>query len=164
MQIQNHDAAQAIRSQAGLTQSEGFPQNLLPNCQPVMDMTPRNHRVVTFSLNLNAQTSASTSTIGTSSSTRDTFITAVNLQVEKDATCDVADGQVTLRAVFNGVATSIVSVPIMTLTAQSRGIAIPLVPPLKIDRGAAIQLTQGTFTAGKFIRNGTVLGYEVSPN
>jgi len=165
MQIQNVEAAAIIRSQAGLTLAEGFPQNLASTVQPVIDMTPDSH-VVADCASVAATASAASNNIVTNADlNRDRYITGVTLSILKDATCDVATGAVTLSAVLDGDSTStaLLSLPVLTTTAQSDRISLALVRPVKLKKGAAVALGQGTFTAGNFIRHAQVYYYDIFP-
>lgn len=162
MLIQNPDAAQAIRDQAKLTLTEGFPQNLLPNVQPVMDMTPRNHRLVNSFNAATKTTSSSSDTVFTTPTDRDLYITQVIFGFVKDAACDTASGAATLRVTSGGQAKTIAALPVLTLTAQDSRVVMNFNPPMKADRNTNCTMVQGTFTAGAFVRVTEVIGYELT--
>lgn len=161
MQIQNQDAQAVIRAEAGLSSFESWPQNLLPNVQAVMDMTPRFHRNTQDTKVSEPTTSATSNSVFTSSADKDTFITGARLSYAKDATCDVSDGQVRLRCIINGVIKTLISLPVITLTAQQDSMNVSFDRPVKIDRNTSVSIFQGTFTAGKFLRCAVVDIYEV---
>jgi len=104
-------------------------------------------------------TSAASNSIIIAASDKDTYITAVSLAIAKDATCDNTDTFIDVRANVDGVAKRLALLPIMTLTAQDRGVFVTFPNPVKIDRGASITANQSTFTAGKFMRAVCLYGY-----
>jgi len=52
-------------------------------------------------------------------------------------------------------------IPILTLTAQNSSIALNPLYPIRLDRGSAITLTMGAYTAGLCLRTTTLTGYTV---
>jgi len=159
MLIQNPDAAQIIRDNAKLTLTEGFPQNLLPNVQPVMDMTPRFHQLLRLEQAASA-TSTSSSTLFTASTSRKTFIVAVAMSYVKDAACDAGNGTFGIRANVGGVSKQILSVYNLTLTAQQGNVFYSCDKPILIDKGAIVQYFSPTYTAGSIGRTYCVYYYE----
>lgn len=159
MQIQNPEAAQIIRDEAGLTLSEGFPQNLSSTVQGVIDMTPSFHKRIVPYASLSRTTSGA-QTIATTSSTKNTYITSLSLGVAKDSACDVAIGAVVVTCNVGGAAKVLAAVPIVTLTAQTANIYYKFDKPILLDKGAAIAFGTSTYTAGTMCRNCTLFGYE----
>ena len=160
MQIQNEDATRIIREGAKLTLAEGFPQVLLPNVVPVMDMTPRFHRFVDFADSA-SNTSTAAATIRTASTDKDTYVTGAVFGFTKDATSDSPTGRMNFTVVIKGQAKNLISLPVLTLTAQDKQVAISFNPPIKVDRGSAIALGSITNTVGTVVRSGSVFGYEL---
>lgn len=158
MLIQNQDAAQIIRDQAKLTLSEGFPQNLLPNVQPVMDMTPRFHRTITTYAS--GVSTSGAQTVYTAVTGKRLYIVGVFLGVVKDATNDMATGAVTVTANVGGSSKTLAAIPVLTLTAQDQNSYVSFERPIVVDRGANVS-TSATFTAGAMRRNVTIYGYEL---
>jgi hypothetical protein len=91
-------------------------------------------------------------TILTTSTTNDTIIYCIVMSYNKNATCDIATGQIYIDAVLGGKITHIALLNVITLTAEKDNLIIPLPHGLKIDRGTNIQMS-GTFTAGVLIRS-----------
>ena len=106
-------------------------------------------------------TSGASNNITTFAADKDSYVTGCTLSFQKDATCDVSDGFIRIIVTTEGVTRNIAQLPVMTLTAQSMIVPIQFAKPIKVDRGSASSLTQGTFTAGKFIRSATLYGYTV---
>lgn len=161
MQIQNQDATQIIRDSAKLTLTEGYPQNLLPNVQAVMDMSPRFHRLIDQSSG-SGSTAGASLTIHTASSDKDSFIYGATLAFIKDATCDVASGRINLLCVVKGASKTILCLPLLTLTAQQSSISISLPIPIKIDRGSVVTIGSSTFTVGAMVKSANVQVSEVT--
>ena len=155
--IQNPDATQAIRDQAKLTLAEGYPQVLNPNCQAVMDMTPRNHRNLNISRSTNTATSV---TVYSVSSDKFFYLCSLDYGVVKDVTSDVATGRISMTATIDGVSQVIATIPILTLTAQQIIISKSFNPPLRVDKGGIITIANAASTAGTINKSATITGYE----
>ncbi len=160
MQIQNPRATEVIREEAGLTLSEGFPQTLSSNIIPIIDMTPSFHAVVNIA-NTASSTTTGAITILNPVNEGDLYITGAHIALVKDAACDMASGRVTLAATINGVVRSILSIPVLTLTAQQQSLSISFVRPIKVDKGTSVTLLTNSFAAGNLIRSGGIVGYTV---
>ena len=160
MLIQNSDVGRIAREQAGLTLAEGYPQNLLSNVQPVLDITPRNHRLIKI-INASSQSSTTGGTVLSGNNDVDRFITMIQYHMIKDVTCDTATGTAGVRTNIDGVGRNIAQINILTTTAQSELVQIDFNRPIKIDRNASITFTQPTFTTGAMARSVTVGYYEV---
>jgi len=160
MQIQNPDATEVIRNQAKLTIGDGWPSNLLPNVQPVMDMSPRFHRNINFFVSNTRNTSGSTTS--STPADGDTFIVGCMLSVAKDATCDVATGTVAaLQVQVSGVAQVILRIAGLTLTAERDSVVLMFDRPIKVDRNSTIGLSTSTYSAGLMNRSFAIYGYTV---
>lgn len=161
MQIQSAEAQQAIREEAKLTIGDGWPQNLLPNVQAVIDMSPSTHRITNWAKNSSPTATSSSNTIVTVESDKRTFVTSMQLGFVKDATCDAGDGQMTARITINGILTTVAAFQLITLTAQSQYLHITFKDPIEVTPGGIVQLAQPTFTAGKFGRSCVVHGFQI---
>jgi hypothetical protein len=162
VQIQNTDAITAIRDGAKLSISEGFPQQLSNVVVPVLDMTPDNHRKDTVLASL-TQTTTGAMTVYTASADRDTYITGASISFVKGATCDIASGAIALGITQLSLARTLISISVLTLTAERDKVFIAFQNPVKIDRGTTITLS-GTFTAGALVRSANIIGFEVEAN
>lgn len=162
VKIQNSDAIKEIRDAARLSISEGFPQDLAKSIVPVMEMNPNLLRKTTVVFE-GSTTATGALTLGTSSSTKDTYVTGFTFNYIKDATCDTASGNLRLLLTRNGQILQVARMAVLTLTAQSGQMAHQFANPIKIDRGTAVQIGSNTFTAGAMVRAANVYGYEVEP-
>lgn len=155
--IQNTEVIQSVREAARLSLSEGFPTQLQGNIVPVVDVTPDFHKKSIISSS--SPTTTGATTILTTDAERFTYITAVQLGLVKNATCDVATGVIAVTGVIDGTTTTIAAIPVLTLTAERADIQIQFREPIKLDRNTAVSLT-GTFTLGAMARTATVARYE----
>lgn len=106
-----------------------------------------------------ASSSGTSNTFHTTPTDKDFYLSALQLSIVKDSTCDVATGSLTVATTVDGAVVQLARVPIVTLLAQLHDVTIPFPIPVKIDRGVNITTTQGTFTAGNFLRSLTLIGY-----
>lgn len=157
--VQNPDALSALRSQAGIPLVE-TPQGMQNTIVPVIDMTPRFHDLAIISKGSSATSSGTSTTVHNISSDKDFYLTAASLGLIKDATNDAATGNLSLQGTSNGSSALILRIPVLTLTAQNNTISLVFNPPLKLDRGTSISTSQGTFTAGNYVRVSCITGYE----
>lgn len=158
MQIQNPVVGQIIREQNFLTVSDGFPQNLAPNVQTVLDATPR--KAATAEILAYNQSTASGS-MGVSlpgTSRQRLFLTGMAISRIKDAACDVASGFANVTVTIKGLGTRIAQVPNITLTAQQFDQFMVFNPPIELDPGSSITYP-GTFTAGVMQRQIVAYGF-----
>lgn len=159
MQIQNEEATRIIREQAKLTLAEGFPQVLLPNVVPVMDMSPDFHR------NLTSFTGGSSSTGSITAYTGKTgtsfCVIGIQYSMVKDVTCDIATTSLTVLGTQGGVSKTLCAVAVLTLTVQNQTVVVNLPRPIILDPGTNIT-SAATFTAGAMRRQVTVYGYEIN--
>jgi len=165
VQIQNADAINAIRDGARLSLSEGFPTNLLPNIQPVLDMTPHFHKKcnVIKSL-LDRNTTATGVTIYSVPAGRKFYICAISLCGSINATSDSTNAFIS--ATIDGIATVIYQMSKLTLTTTSVANTTPSLfypVPIVVDGGTNVTFTSA-FTVGGQNISAILYGYEVEEN
>ncbi len=159
MQIQNPDATDIIRQEAGLTLAEGFPQNLTTNVVPVMDMTPSFHRQTQIATA--SRTATGSTTILTLSQQKRTYVTGVLLQSESDATSDCIEITVTGKSV-TGAAVKLAFIRKLASSAGNYSQVVDFPFPIEIDKtGGTISLNQ-SYSTGNTSSQATVLYYETS--
>lgn len=158
VKIQNSDAIKAIRDNARLSISEGFPQDLSLTAVPTMDMTPDFHRISNV-LAFNSNTVSGTINATLPSGKR-VFVTQIHCSMVKNATCDTATAALLLAGVIGGKTIRFALPNVLTLTAERFDLVLPYNPPIEVDAGSDIGLT-GTFTAGAMCKSVTIIGYEV---
>jgi hypothetical protein len=88
------------------------------------------------------------------------FLTGFTFDMIKDATCDIATGNIPVFSVLfdTGVSVNLAALSVLTLTAQNMSISIHLSHPIKILKNSSISLG-GTFSLGTMSRSLTVYGY-----
>jgi hypothetical protein len=111
--------------------------------QPVIEVNPRLNKVG-FAF-VGTSTNATSSTIFTTSSSNDTYITAMILSVIKDVTSQSSVTNISVT--INGASVIICSIPSITLTVQNQSVSIQLTNPIKIDKGTNVQVINGNGTA-----------------
>lgn len=132
-------------------------RDLIPTAVPVFEVSPKKTKSNNPKVTTKSVTGSSTILVPT---TEETYVvTGIHVSIIKDATCDIADGVITLQATIGGIATLIASWGVLTTTAQAINEYIDFsVHPIKLDVNSSMILT-GTFTAGKLVRTVTVYGY-----
>lgn len=159
VQIQNTDAINAIRDGAKLSISEGFPSNLANTVQPVLDMTPDNHRTIEIS-RFQTAINATATAIYVTPADQDFYLTNACLSMIKDATATSLTSRIT--AVINGQTQTLLVIAGITLTADSQTITQSWGQRgIKIDRNTSIFVTNSTNTANVSAA-GTIQGYIVN--
>jgi len=122
---------------------------------PVIEVNPKLVKDLKTA-NLSKNTSGATA-IMTTSNSKDTLLYGCNLNMIKDSTCDMATGNVFLSITQNGKTFALISLPVITLTAQSAGDRIMFNKPIKVDRNSAINISaSGTYTVGVCNRTGVI--------
>jgi len=130
-----------------------IPSDVLPFITPVMEIFPFNSKIVSATL-LNS----ASSTIYTTPADKDFYLTSVTLGVTKDGTSTSTFSAV--NVIVDGLTNAVISIPSLTLTAQTGNNSVTFFKPIKLDRNTAITITNSTATAN--IRSGcTIVGYEL---
>lgn len=106
-----------------------------------------------------------TLTLPTVSAGSEIYITALTFNMVKDATCDIATGRLGLNGTpdASNVSVSLLSIPVITLTADSVHLTMPLTYPLKMKPGTTLTITT-TYTVGVMSRFCSVMGFITSSN
>lgn len=90
---------------------------------------------------------------------KDFFITSITHLVKKDVTCDTATGEIsTIGVAVGGVNRKLSQFNSITLTADTYLYQQTFPYPIKVDRGAGINLT-GAFGAGVMVKAATITGF-----
>lgn len=133
----------------------------IPSPVPVIEVGTRTCKGYSLSYSplTTGAVSWSASTIGNDSGK--VFLTSCSLSVMKDATCDMATGvlTVTVSLADTGLARGVVSIPVLTLTAQNNQVYIIFQNALELLKDSQITLS-GTYTAGVCVRNMTCTFYK----
>lgn len=151
MQIQNQEVGSIITDQAKLNVGTGWPQDLLPKVQGMIDMSPDFHKKILT--NVTAAVATGSSTILSAKANIRYFIYGYMASFVKDATCDTADQQFQVNLTQNGVVQALFSLPVLSLTAERAQINMSYSNmPIRCDVNTAITINSNTFTAGKYRR------------
>lgn len=101
-------------------------------------------------------TNATSATILTTDSVKDTYITSVSLAMIKDATSTSVLSAVT--CVIDGATRTLTAIPGITLTIQAQTVNVSFPVPIKVDRSSIIAVTNSTATAN-VLATGSVGGF-----
>lgn len=127
---------------------------------PVVETNPKLLRKTNFLLRASRAASGD-STITTTDTKKETYITSIIFSVAKDATCDMANGSIYIAATIDGGTKTLVSVANLTLTAQNPFIVVQFKDPVLIDKGTNILFTGVTYAVGTMVRDCVLHGYTV---
>lgn len=128
---------------------------------PTIDITPRNHAVVNLVKHGNAS-NATSSTVFTTDTKKETYVTAAVLSVTKDATATSTVTTIQVIPESTNVAANLLHITGLTLTAQSDCMSLSFNPPIKLAKGSNVTITNSTNVANVNAR-ATIVGYEVDP-
>ena len=87
------------------------------------------------------------------------YITNLSLSLIKDATSDMPTGRAAIIATINSALVDLISISVLTLTAQNYTVSIAFTHPVKIDRNTAISFLGGTTTVGNRQLYCNIFGY-----
>lgn len=116
---------------------------------------PVNHKFTTIWKASDSSTSG-TSTIYTTPTDKDFFLTSISMSITKNATSD--NTGLSLTSTIGGAAVALSKILTETLTASSFVVTREFPYPIKIDRGVAISATSA-FTAGASSRSVQIGGF-----
>lgn len=132
-----------------------FFSNIMQNSMvPVVDIRENNELSLTAT-----QTTSGSGTVATIATGKKFYVTSIQFSMVKNATCDVASGALTLTGVSNGQTMTLISIPIITLTAERESILVSLDRPMLLDAASAVSFGNQTFTAGAMVRSAVIIGY-----
>lgn len=128
--------------------------NQVPNfLTPTVNVVPN-----MSSLSFDVNASSAGLTLFTAPVDRDFVIVGYEISLIKDATCDMADTSINIACKSDGISQSLMYLPAITLTAQNVVVNMTGLN-FKWDKGTALTISPGTFTAGKRRVSGTIFGY-----
>jgi len=157
--IHNSDLTKALIDGAKLqTSSDRVPAELAEKVVPVMEVNPKLLRRAEV-CSVGAATNATSGTVYTIPADKEFYCTASSMSVIKDASSTSVFSSM-IATGMDGQTITLLTIPSITLTAQSESEALSFVPPLKIKPGTTIALTNSTNVANINTR-GTITGYLV---
>lgn len=157
-QIHNSDLFKEVKDGAKIQQSfDAIPSQLAEKVVPVMEVNPKLLRRCNFMASAVRSTSGA-STLVTTASDRDTFITNAYISTNYDNTAVVTVNRLTI--VQDGATKVLILSPNTANFYLASAININLPFPLKVDRNSAIILGV-TSSAGAYSISAGVVGYTV---
>lgn len=153
----------AVNDLALSTSSDKIPTETLDKVQLTYDL---NKKFSNFVIQAFSSTTGSLAiTFPTIGANQEIYLTSLDLGIAKDATCDVATGSTAAKITpdASNISTTILQIPIITLTAQNWVSHIDLSYPLKLKPNVAGTIA-GTFTVGTFCRSFSATGFITTSN
>jgi len=157
--IHNTDLTKELKEGAKLQQlRDVIPSQLADKVVPVMEVNPKMFRIVNYNV-AGAGTNSTSTSLGTTPTDRDTFITGATLSFFKDITATTTF--IRLNATMeNGLGIVLCSFGCVTLNIDGDAMTISFPNPVKLKRGSAITISAST-NVGNFNAFGSVMGYQV---
>jgi hypothetical protein len=162
VQIKNNDTIKEIIKGANIQTNEQIPLELARSVVPTMEVNPALLRKANIVRGGTANTSSSTSSVYTTPTDRDFYLTSVNYFITKDAASDNASNTVIINVAESGDQV-LISVPAITATALTYGTSLTFSHPIKLTRGTTVRMSS-SFTAGVLIRSLNITGYTIEPS
>jgi len=160
--INRSDVIQKAVNDLALSASDSIiPSETLDKVQCVYSL---NKQFSSFCASANStSTGTTTITLPTIDARSEIYITGIDCGIVKDATCDVASGQVALVVTTfeQGITKNVMAIPVLTLTAQDQHATLTLAYPLKIKPNTNATFNM-SFTVGTSSRSACITGYIVS--
>jgi hypothetical protein len=148
----NSEVTQAIQK---AIKRQGSPEyKVSDTIQPTIEVNPQIIKNV-FGKESEAINSTS-STIYTTPTTQDFYLTSVTLSTIKDVTSTSVASKI--RVTINGLAFTLLEIASLSLTPQSQINSLVLTHPLKVDRGTIITVTNST-NVGNITSWGGITGF-----
>jgi hypothetical protein len=156
---QNPDLVRAFCNGAKIQILE-VPSRIAESIVPVLDVTPRNHRVSTFGGSASIINGTSQNIIAAPATNVRTklYITSAAISWIKDVTSTATVASINIT--MSGFSARIISLAGITLTAGSDSTSLSFPIPIEVDNGTNITLTSDTGVANIQIR-GSITGYYV---
>jgi len=156
--IYNSDLSKELQEGGRLSVRDKMPNELADKVVPVMEVNPKVLRRINWNF-AGAATNATSTSLGTISSTKDTYIVAASMSLSKDVTAVTTF--VRLNAVMeNGQTVVLCPIGCLTLTAETHDMAVSFPFPIKLKKGTSITVTASSAT-GNFNVFASAVGYEV---
>ena len=93
------------------------------------------------------------------------YLTSIDFDMIKDAVCDLATGVLNIQVTPDqqGIARTVLSISVITLTAQTGHAHVDFAYPLKIQQGTSVTCS-ATTSLGVLSRSLTITGFRTSSN
>ena len=154
VEIQSKEVIDKISEDLKIQPALMIPRKIREDIQLVYDIQPEPSKHFGFGAD---STTTGTTTLLTTSTRADTYLTGGSLAVQKAVDNDTTS--VILRAKINGANVDLIRLGFITLTAASSELMWSPAKPLKVDRGSTIVLI-GAVGVGVIIKSATIQGFE----
>jgi len=153
IKINNSELAIRLTDKLGIQQQINLPPQIATDwVQPITNADKDfSDMVIDY-----ADTASGTNTVYTIPSNKYFYLTGYNMSATYDATSDCISTQ--LRSTINGVVRSIAGNRKITLTAQNFHVAQSFPYPIRLDKGAVIQMAN-SYSVGTGSKACTIFGY-----
>lgn len=152
---QNVEVRNRLAELTKVSPSSMLPNSLSNSIQPTLDLKPFSSNIVKQGVIISA--GSTTTTLYTTSTTKDFYITGACLSVIKDVTNpSVAEW---IQCYIGGALIPIIYISSLALTAQSESNTISFPYPIKVDRNTVIEL-KATNTTASITLTGVIYGIE----
>lgn len=159
--VNNSQTLLELREAAQLQQGkDSTPQLLGDRIIPVMEVNPKLLRRSQIVRTVSRTASGGPSTMYTTPTMQDFFLTGLWLSFSKNAACDISTGNVTITVTPFGESGKTFTLPVLTLT-EERQCLYWTFPPLKLARNTTIALNSTTYAAGLLSVTAGCIGYVV---
>jgi len=123
---------------------------------PIIDVTPKNHKTITFSKTATLN-DATSSNVFTTDANKETYVTNVEISFAKNATATATS--IAIVGTYNGGTIFLTRLRGITLTANSQSISKEFHVPVKLDKNTLVQITSDT-AVSTITAHAVVSGYE----
>jgi hypothetical protein len=160
-QIYNSDLSKELIDGARIQVSSDYiPNQIADKVVPVMEVNPKLLRTsYPFTL-LSSLANATSVTIYTCSTTKDTYITGATLSMIKDVTATSTGVSLNVMDDLTGLTNPIINIAGITLTANAQSESITISPPIKLRKGSNVTITSTTNVAN-VVAKAALIGFEV---
>jgi hypothetical protein len=160
--IYNSDLTKEIREGAKVSLRDVIPNQIADKVVPVMEVNPKLLRRINI-VKIGLSSTTGNTTIYTTPTDKDFYLTGVQIGLIKDATNDMAIGNCGLTITPKGSpSTAVIGIPVLTLTAQNSSVTRDFSIPILLEKGSNIIFAQSSaYTVGLCSKEGTIIGYTV---
>jgi hypothetical protein len=139
------------------TSFDKIPTQLADKVVPVMEVNPKMLRMCNVAKSSTA-TNATSATLYTTPTDRDFYLCGLALSTIKDVTSTSLSSGITTT--INGASVTLLSIASLSLTVQNSSTNLVISPPILVDRGVTIAVTNSTNVANITSR-ASLVGYTI---
>lgn len=156
--IYNSDLQKELQEGAKIQVRDKAPTEITDKVLPVMEVNPKFFRRVNWNF-AGAGTNATSTSLGTTPTDREIYVTGATLSVTKDATATTTYVRLNCTA-DNGQSVILCSFGCITLTAEQHDMSVSFPFPIRLKKGTTITISAST-AVGNFNAFASVFGYQV---